>query len=202
MKALITGVTGFAGSHLAELLIAENKWEVVGIHATDTHLRNIEGVKDKITLEKVDLLDAEETNRVISEAKPDVLFHLAASAFVGDSFKKPAEFISNNSAAQINVLEAVKENNFLETKVIIISSAHTYGLVRESDLPINEQVPFRPDSPYSVSKITQDYLGLSYYLAYKMPVIRLRPFNHLGPRLSPSISISRFAKQIAEIEKA
>ncbi len=201
MKALITGVTGFAGSYLAELLVAENKGEVIGLHATDRHLKNVEAIKDKIRLEKINLLDASETNRIISEIKPDVVFHLAASTFVGDSFKKPAEFIANNSAAQINVLESVKENNLLGTKIVIVSSAHVYGLVKEKDLPIDEDTPFHPDSPYSVSKITQDYLGSSYYAAYNLQTVMLRPFNHIGPRLSSNISVSRFAKQIAEIEK-
>lgn len=201
MKTLITGVTGFAGSHLAELLITENKTEVIGIHASDRHLQNVEGIKDKILLQKVNLLDAEETNRVIADTKPDVIYHLAASSFAGDSFNKPAEFITNNSSSQINVLEAVKKNNLTNTKIIVISSAHIYGLVTENDLPIDEDTPFRPDNPYSVSKITQDYLAQCYYTAYDMPIVRLRPFNHIGSRLSPNISIARFAKLIAEIEK-
>ncbi len=201
MKALITGVTGFAGSYLAELLVSEDRGEVIGLHATDRHLQNVEAIKNRIRLEKINLLDASETSRIISEVKPDLIFHLAASAFVGDSFKKPAEFIANNSAAQINVLESVKENNLFDTKIVIVSSAHVYGLVKEKDLPIDEDTPFHPDSPYSVSKITQDYLGSSYYAAYNLKTIMLRPFNHIGPRLSPNISLSRFAKQIAEIEK-
>jgi GDP-4-dehydro-6-deoxy-D-mannose reductase len=200
-RALITGITGFAGSHLAELLIEQNKWEVFGIHASDRHLKNIESIKDKVTLQRVNLLDASEINRIISEIRPDVIFHLAASTFVGDSFDKPAEFISNNSTAQINVLEAVRNSKLIDTKIIVVSSAHAYGLVDSKNLPINESVPFTPDNPYAVSKITQDYLGLCYFLSYNLPIIRLRPFNHIGSRLPASISISRFAKQIAEIEK-
>ena len=200
-KALITGITGFAGSHLAELLVHDKDWQVFGIHATDRHLDNLSSIKDKIHLSRVNLLDAQETNRVISEVKPDIIFHLAAAANAGDSFKKAAEFITNNSTSQINIFEAVKENNLSLTKLIVISSAHIYGLIQPSDLPINEEVHFNPDNPYSVSKITQDYLGLCYYSAYQLPIVRLRPFNHIGPRLSPDLSISRFAKKVAEIEK-
>ena len=200
-KALITGITGFAGSHLAELLVEQGAWEVFGIHASDRHLQNIETIKDRVTLQKVNLLDAPEINRVIAEVEPEVIFHLAASTFVGDSFDKPAEFISNNSTAQINMLEAVRNNNLINTKIIVVSSAHAYGLVDPKNLPINEDVPFTPDNPYAVSKITQDYLGLCYFLSYNLPIVRLRPFNHIGSRLPASISISRFAKQIAEIEK-
>jgi GDP-4-dehydro-6-deoxy-D-mannose reductase len=200
-KVLITGVTGFAGSHLAEILVQDNKWDVVGIHASDRNLANLKDIKDAIHLEKVNLLDAEHTSRVISEIKPEIIFHLAAAATVKDSFEKAAEFINNNSASQINIFEAVRKNDLLDTKIIVVSSANIYGIVSSSDIPINEDVAFNPDNPYSVSKITQDYLGLCYYLSYKLPIIRLRPFNHVGSRMSVELSVSRFAKQIAEIEK-
>src|SRR5258706_2756461 len=200
-KALITGITGFAGSHLAELLVREKTWEVIGIHATDRNLENIASIKQDIHLHQVNLMDSDATNRVIAETKPEVILHLAASANVGDSFKKASEFITNNSTSQINLFEAVKENKLMETKIIVISSAHIYGPVKPEDIPINEDVPFNPDNPYSVSKITQDYLGLCYYLAYNLPIIRLRPFNHIGSRLSADTSLSRFAKKIVEIEK-
>lgn len=199
-KILITGITGFAGSHLAELLVTKDL-EVTGTHISDRHLNNIETVKDKVKLYKVDLVNAEDTFNIVGEVKPDIIFHLAASTSVSDSFKKPAEVITNNAASQVNILEAVKIHNLLSTRIVITSSAHVYGQVSADRIPIDESTPFRPDSPYSVSKITQDYLGLSYFLGYKIPIIRLRPFNHIGPRLSPEISISRFAKMIAVIEK-
>lgn len=200
-KALVTGITGFAGSHLAELLVHEKQWDIVGIHASDRHLDNVASIKDDIRLEKVNLLDAEQTTRVVSEIKPDVIFHLAASASVGNSFERAAEYINNNSTSQINIFEAVKASNLLDTKIVVISSANIYGKVLPEYIPMNENTPFNPDNPYSVSKITQDYLGLCYFFAYKLPIIRLRPFNHIGSRLSPEISLARFAKQIAEIEK-
>jgi len=200
-KVLITGITGFAGSHLAELLVSEKEYAVVGIHSSDRHLDNLSAIKQQIHLEKVNLLDQEQTSRVVGNVKPDIVFHLAASTFVGDSFKKPAEFITNNVTSQISVLEALREHNLSETKIVIISSAHVYGDVSERDIPIDESTPFRPDNPYSVSKITQDYLGLSYMLSYNQHIVRLRPFNHIGSRLSENISVSRWAKAIAEIEK-
>lgn len=199
-KVLITGITGFAGSHLAEYLISKNEYVISGIHSSDRNLDNIKRIKDKIELLKIDLNDSQKTTEVIQKQKPDIIFHLAASADVGRSFENPSEFLVNNTTSQLNILEAIKKTQ-LKAKIVIISSAHIYGLVASSSLPINESVPFNPDNPYAVSKITQDYLGLCYYLAYKLPIIRLRPFNHIGPRLSPSISISRFAKLIAEIEK-
>lgn len=200
-KVLITGVTGFAGSHLAEILVQDKQWEIIGIHATDRNLANLDAIRDAIRLEKVNLLDAEHTYRVVKETKPDIIFHLAAAATVKDSFTNAAEFITNNSASQINIFEAVKKSDLLDTKIIVISSANIYGIVAPTNIPIDETVPFNPDNPYSVSKITQDYLGLCYYLSYKLPIVRLRPFNHVGPRMSADLSVSRFAKQIAEIEK-
>jgi GDP-4-dehydro-6-deoxy-D-mannose reductase len=200
-KVLITGVTGFAGSHLAETLVQENKWDVIGIHASDKNLANINDIRDAIHLEKVNLLDAEHTSHIVKETRPEIIFHLAAAATVKDSFENAADFINNNSASQINIFEAVRKNELLDTKIVVVSSANIYGIVSSSDIPINESVAFNPDNPYSVSKITQDYLGLCYYLAYKLPIIRLRPFNHVGSRMSSELSVSHFAKQIAEIEK-
>lgn len=200
-KAIITGITGFAGSHLAELLVHEKQYEVVGIHASDRHLENISSVEHDIRLKKVNLMDGKQIYEVIRDIKPEVIFHLAASASVGNSFERAADYIINNSTSQINLFEAVKVNNLLDTKIIVISSANIYGKVSSEDLPMDENTPFNPDNPYAVSKITQDYLGLCYFSAYKLPIIRLRPFNHVGPRLSPEISLARFAKQIAEIEK-
>lgn len=200
-KVLITGATGFAGSHLAELLVQDNQFEVAGTHISDKHLNNIEQIRDKIELHKVDLQNAIETKKIIAQVKPDVIFHLAASTSVFESFDKPIEVITNNISAQINVLEAVKEQKLLGTKILITSSAHVYGYVSPDDLPITEQTQFRPDNPYSVSKITQDYLGYSYFMAYSQHIIRLRPFNHIGPRQSPDLSISRWSKVIADLEK-
>lgn len=120
---------------------------------------------------------------------------------MGDSFDKAAEYITNNATSQINAFDAVKENNFFDTKIIVISSANVYGKVAPEYIPMDENTPLNPDNPYAVSKITQDYLGLCYFSAFNLPIIRLRAFNHIGPRLSPDMSLSRFAKVIAEIEK-
>lgn len=199
-KALITGISGFAGSHLAELLVHDRQWNVSGIHATDRHLDNLSSIKDSLQLEKVNLLDAADTNRVIEQIKPDIIFHLAALASVGKSFTNPLEVMNHNIASEFNILEAVK-TAALPTKIVIVSSAQVYGFIAPEDLPVRESVSFKPDNPYAVSKITQEYLALQYYFSYKMPIILLRPFNHVGPRLSTEISLSRFAKLIAEIEK-
>lgn len=200
-KILITGITGFAGSHLADSLLKADKYEISGTHLSDRNLNNINHIKESVTLFQVDLLNLEKVKEVFSIVRPDIIFHLAASTSVADSFKNPSAVLTNNITSQVNILEAAIATKLQLQKILIISSSHVYGNVGLHTLPIDEKVDFRPDNPYSVSKIAQDYLGLSYYLAYKLPIVRLRPFNHIGPRLSPKISISYFAKSIALIEK-
>ncbi len=199
-KILITGITGFAGSHLAELLVQQPNSEILGTHVSDRNLDNLAEIKDKVRLEKVNLLEADKIASIIGSFQPDIIYHLAASTQPAESFRKPAEFLTNNIASEVNVLEAVKTHK-LNTKIILISSAHVYGWVLPENIPMTESTPFRPDNPYSVSKIAQDYLGFSYYMAYKQHIVVLRPGNHIGPRQSPEISISRWAKEIVEIEK-
>ena len=200
MKAFITGITGFAGSFLAENLVSKGAYEVSGTYLSESSLANLDSVKDKVKLHKVDLQDFEEVKKIIFEEKPDVIFHLAALASAAQSFKNPSEFINNNISAQINLLEAVRQAG-IKPKILIVSSAEVYGDVSTSDLPINEGVPIRPVNPYAVSKVAQDFMGLQYFLSYNIPVIRVRPFNHIGPRQSPAFVVARFAKAIAEIEK-
>jgi len=200
MKAFITGITGFAGSFLAENLVSKGAYEVSGTYLSESSLANLDSVKDKVKLHKVDLQDFEEVKKIIFEEKPDVIFHLVALASAAQSFKNPSEFINNNISAQINLLEAVRQAG-IKPKILIVSSAEVYGDVSTSDLPINEGVPIRPVNPYAVSKVAQDFMGLQYFLSYNIPVIRVRPFNHIGPRQSPAFVVARFAKAIAEIEK-
>lgn len=198
-KTLITGITGFAGSHLAEYLLSQKTYEISGVHATDRNLQNINEIKDKLTLIKADLNDPQKTLEIVEQTKPEIVFHLAASAEVGKSFEDPLKFLTNNSTSQLNILEAIKQIN-REIKIVIVSSAQVYGFVSKEDIPIDENTGFKPDSPYAVSKITQEYLALQYFYTYKLKTIILRPFNHMGPRLSTGLSMSRFAKNIVEIE--
>ncbi len=200
-KILITGITGFAGSHLAEFMVSEDKYTIWGTHISDRNLQNLEKIREKIELLKLDLVDASKVAEIIESVKPDIIFHLAAFASVGQSFQKPLDVFINNTAAELNVLEGAKKAKLSGCKILVTSSAQVYGFVSEKDLPITEQAPFKPNNPYSVSKITQDYLALQYFLEYKLSIVRLRPFNHLGPRLSAEFSIARFAKDIARIEK-
>lgn len=201
MKVLITGLTGFAGSYLAEYLVAKKKYEVCGTYLFDDSLANIVTIKDKINLIKIDLSKEENVFKLIKDTSPSLIFHLAALASPSNSFNNPTETLTNNISLQVNILEAVRKNNLLDTKILVVSSADIYGRVVKEDLPIDEQTPLMPTSPYSVSKIAQDFLGLSYFLSYKLKIVRVRPFNHIGPKQAPHFVVSSFAKQIAEIEK-
>lgn len=200
-KILITGASGFAGSHLVEYLIDNNKKNIFGTYYSDKGIENLEKSKDKINLVKVDLTDENQTNDLIGKIKPDEIYHLAAFASAAGSFASPKKTVINNISSQINLFESVKNNNLNDTKILIISSAEVYGDVDPNDLPIDENTKFNPTNPYAVSKLTQDFLGRQYFMADKLKVVIARPFNHIGKRQSPDFVVSAFAKKIAEIEK-
>lgn len=200
-KAFITGITGFAGSFLAEHLVNNKDYSVSGTYLKDESLINVSPVKDHLDLFKVDLINEESVYAILEKIKPDLIFHLAAISSPANSFKNPTFTINNNISAEINILEAVQRLGFKNTRVLIVSSADVYGTVSEDNLPIDEETPFMPNNTYAVSKIAQDFLGLQYFLSYGISVVRVRPFNHIGPRQVPLFVVPSFAKRIAEIEK-
>ncbi len=197
-KAYITGISGFAGSFLAELLLQKG-YQVGGTYISE-NVKNLDHIKHDLQLDRVNLLELSEIEKSVQNFSPDVVFHLAALTSPAESFKEPSKVFTNNIAAQINLFEAIRKSN-VSPRVLITSSAEVYGLISERDLPISEKTELRPGSPYAVSKIAQDYLGLQYYLSYGMDIIRIRPFNHIGPRQTEQFVVASFAKQIAEIEK-
>lgn len=202
IKILITGATGFVGSHLAEYLVDKyNDNEFYGTYLSDKSLKNLETIKNHINLTKIDLSNEKEVFELIEKIKPDIIYHLAAIASVADSFSSPKEQVINNISSQINVLEAMRKSNLEQSKLLVVSSAEVYGDISKDNLPIGEDTPFRPTNPYAVSKLTQDFLGLQYFLSYNLKTIRVRPFNHIGPRQSPGFVVAAFAKKIVEIEK-
>ncbi|HRN95988.1 MAG TPA: GDP-mannose 4,6-dehydratase [Candidatus Levybacteria bacterium] len=201
-KILITGVTGFAGSFLAEHLLSlhNEEQEIHGTYLSDSSLENVNSIKDQLSLVKIDLTDSASVDSLIESVKPHEVYHLAALPSPADSYEDPSKYIHNNVDVQLHLLEAIKKYSS-DTRIVIISSGEIYGQVDPDQLPLDENTPFRPTSPYSVSKATQDLLALQYYISYKLPIIRVRPFNHIGPRQSPAFVVASFAKQIAEIEK-
>ena len=198
-KILITGATGFAGSHLVDLLLKSND-QIFGTFYSETSLSNLEN-KEKIKLLKTDLTKKDQVKLLIEKVKPDYLYHLAALTAPMSSFEDPSETFINNVISELNILEELRRNNLKKTKVLIASSAEVYGNVSKENLPISENVPLNPTNPYAVSKIAQDFLGRQYFLSYGLSIIRVRPFNHIGPKQSPNFVVSSFAKKIVDIEK-
>ncbi|MBC7242762.1 MAG: GDP-mannose 4,6-dehydratase [Anaerolineae bacterium] len=197
MKALITGITGFVGSHLAEYLLEVPAWEVAGTfyHQPD----HIEHLRSRVCLFRADLSRPEEAQAVLEEYRPDCIFHLAAQSLTARSHQDPWQTLETNIRMQLNVLEGVRRLN-LPARLLVVGSGEEYGLVQPEELPIREEQPFRPLNPYAVSKITQDMLGLQYHLSYGLDVVRVRPFNHIGPRQRLGFVAPDFAHQIAEAE--
>ena len=200
MRVLITGITGFAGSHLAEFLCRKKGIEIYGIERWRSRPENIEHIKDKINLHECDIRDASSVRKVIMEIKPHRIFHLAAQSFVPASWTAPAETLTTNIIGQLNVFEAVRQTG-INPMIQIAGSSEEYGIVKKNELPIKETNPLRPISPYAVSKVGQDLLGYQYYMSYKLHIVRTRGFNHSGPRRGDVFVESSFAKQIALIEK-
>ena len=201
MKVLVTGITGFAGSHLVDYILAEKKGvEVTGIQRWRSRTENVEHFLDKVRMVECDLRDASSVRDVLDEVRPDWIFHLAAQSFVPTSWTAPTESLITNIIGQLNIFEAVKKLRILP-RIQLACSSEEYGLVLENELPIRETNPLRPLSPYAVSKVGQDMLGYQYFMSFKLPVIRTRGFNHEGPRRGPVFVCSDFAKQIADIEK-
>jgi GDP-4-dehydro-6-deoxy-D-mannose reductase len=145
------------------------------------------------------LLDLQALKGLFAATRPDYVFHLAAQAFVPASWADPWSTLENNMRGQLNVLLAAIALG-TEPRVLVVGSADEYGIVGAGELPIKETNPLRPNSPYAVSKVAQDMLGYQYYASHKLPVVRVRPFNHIGPGQSPAFVASDFAKQIAEAE--
>lgn len=201
MRVLITGITGFAGSHLAEYILREHPHvEVWGLVRWRSPLNNIIHIKDKLHLVEGDLKDYVSLREALKLSKPDRIFHLAAQSFVPTSWKLPAETFSINAIGEINLFEAIRELK-IDPLIHIAGSSEEYGLVYENEVPIKETNPLRPLSPYAVSKVAQDLLAFQYFQSYKLKTIRTRAFNHSGPRRGHVFVTSNFAMQIAMIEK-
>ncbi len=200
MRVLITGVSGFAGSFLADVLLAQKQTqpdlEVWGVSQSSETPRSTDA---QINLARGDLTDPRFTTNLISKISPDHIYHLAAQAFVPISWQDPWATLENNIRAQANLLHAAAQN-YSRARILIVASQEEYGRVTPADLPLNENTPLRPDSPYGVSKIAQDYLGLQYFISHQMHIVRVRPFNHIGPRQNDRFVAANFAKQVAEME--
>jgi GDP-4-dehydro-6-deoxy-D-mannose reductase len=201
-RVLITGVSGFVGSHLLDLLASKKAiYELYGIVRERSPLENIRHNLDSIKLINCDLINQSTVLNVVKEIEPDHIYHLAGESSVKLSWGGALSMVNNNIIASLNILEALRTENHKETRIILACTSEEYGLVSEDDIPIKEETPLKPVSPYAVSKAAMDMFGFQYYVSYHIKVIRIRAFNHTGPRRPATYALSNFAKQIAEIEK-
>ena len=199
MISLITGVTGFAGRHLATELI--KRGDIV--HGTFRSRSNVSGLRSQgVRLVECDLTDAHSTDSkafrdVLEDV--DVIYHLAADTFVPASFTAPCETFNTNVQGTLNLLEAVRKHS-VGTRIVNAGSSEQYGLVQDTELPITEESPFRPLSPYAASKIAQEYACAQYWRSYGIRVVLARSFNYFGPGGNDRTVVPSFCRQIAEVE--
>lgn len=200
MRVLITGITGFAGSHLADYLLADHPdVKIFGTCRWRSPMINIAHLTDRVELIEADLQDYSSVHRAVEIARPDAIFHLAAQSFVPTSWNAPAATLDTNVVGQINLFEAVRALA-IDPTIQIACSSEEYGLVYPEETPIKETNPLRPLSTYAVSKVAQDYLGYQYFQSYGIKAIRTRGFNHTGPRRGQVFVTSNFARQLARIK--
>jgi GDP-4-dehydro-6-deoxy-D-mannose reductase len=200
MRVLITGATGFVGGHLIEhLLAAREGAELFGLRRWSSTADDAPGRAGGVRMIDGDLLDAPSLLRAVAAASPEVVFHLAASSSVAGSWDTPVEIVQSNVLGTLHLLEALRQLGSAAT-LVVACSAESYGRVAEADLPLREEAPFRPVSPYAVSKAAVDMLAYQYHVTFGLRTVRLRLFNHCGPRQSDRFVVAALARQVAEIE--
>ncbi|UBF26005.1 GDP-mannose 4,6-dehydratase [Kovacikia minuta CCNUW1] len=201
-RVLITGISGSGGSYLAEYIVNHQPGvEVHGLarwHSTTT-TDNLRAIRDRITVHECDLMDFGSVFAALQAVQPDAIFHLAAHANVRASFTTPNAVLSNNILGTSNLFEAIRLAK-LDPLIQLCSTSEVYGQVDPKYVPITEETPLRPASPYAVSKVAQDMLGLTYFLSYQLRIIRTRMFTYLNPRRTDLFATS-FARQVAWIER-
>jgi len=195
VRILVTGAGGFVGKYLTAYL--RSQLPDVDLHGTV--YQAIDKVSDPDwTAHELDLRDPAAVDALIADVRPDHIYHLAGQAFVPRSFEDPWETLEINIRSQLNLITACIARD-LRPRMLITASAEVYST--SAGMPITEATPLEPSSPYSVSKVTQDLLGLQYFLSHQFPILRVRAFNHIGPGQSDRFVAPAFAIQIAQIEQ-
>jgi len=195
-RCLVTGCEGFVGSHLADLLVGKGH-KTFGTVYADTN--NIDHLRDRITILRCDMNEAENVHEAVKKSEPEYIFHLAAQSFVMTSWEDPHITLRTNILGTLNLLESVRKMK-LDPLIEIVGSSSVYGPRSETELPLKEETDFRPTSFYAVSKVGEEMLGYLYAKVYGMRAIRVRPFNMTGPRKIGD-ACSDFTKGLVEIER-
>lgn len=204
-RALITGITGMVGSHLADFLLENTDWEIYGMCRWRSPLDNISQLltqinnKKRVHLVYGDLRDSLSMQDVVKKSMPDYVFHLAAQSYPKTSFDAPLDTLDTNIEGTTRLLEALKVNKS-DAIIHVCASSEVFGRVPKEKLPIDEECTFHPASPYAISKVGTDLVGRYYAEAFDMTVMTTRMFTHTGPRRGDVFAESTFAKQIAMIE--
>lgn len=195
MRVFITGATGFAGSHLVDLLLDEDHHVLALVHEATSH----QGLPQHERIQPVtgDLLDPDALAAAVKQARPDIIFHLAGQAYPARSWLEPAQTIAVNTGGTANLLRAAAE--YGRPRVVVVTSAEIYGPISSDDLPLTEQTQPHPRHPYGVSKLAAGELARAYWERYELPVVEARPFNHIGPRQAAGFVVPDFASQLAAI---
>lgn len=206
MKALITGITGMVGSHLADFLLENTSWVIYGMCRWRSPLDNVNHLLprvnkgDRVYFLYGDLRDYISIQNVVKEAKPDYVFHLAAQSYPQTSFTSPLDTFDTNIQGTERLLEALRSCTGINPVIHVCASSEVYGRVPKDKLPINEECTFHPASPYAISKVGTDLVGRFHAEAYGQKIMTTRMFTHTGARRGDVFAESTFAKQIAMIE--
>lgn len=200
MRALVTGISGFVGGHLTDHLVEMGDL-VVGLSSTGRWPMALAHLDRLARIEACNLADVDEDDlaALIVCKQPEAVYHLAAQANPQASVADPRGTWALNLGGTLNLLEAVKRSG-LAPRVLLVGSGVSYGSPAPEHLPVTEACPLRPNNPYAASKAAADLLGIQHHLGHQTHVVIARPFNHAGPRQSPTYVLGGFACQVAEIE--
>ncbi len=207
IRALITGITGMVGSHLSDFLLEKTDWDIYGMCRWRSPLDNVQHLlerankKDRLYFIDGDLNDYVSLQNVVAISRPDYVFHLAAQSYPTTSFTSPIQTLDTNILGTARLLEVLRWAKDVDPAIHVCASSEVFGRVSRENLPIHEEIPFHPASPYAISKVGTDLLGRFYAEAYGQKIMTTRMFTHTGPRRGDVFAESTFAKQIAMIEE-
>jgi GDP-4-dehydro-6-deoxy-D-mannose reductase len=200
MRILVTGVTGFAGGFLAEALLETVGVRLIGVGRENHWPAPTQNLAGRLELRGLDLCDGSQVESLLRQFQPDRIFHLAGYAHVGRSFQEPQAAWAGNLQATLSLYDAVHRWGG-KPRILFVSSGQVYGEPDSADQAFDERSPLQPLSPYGASKAAADLASYQYFRSPGLSIVRVRPFNHIGPRQSPDFAVAHFARQIADIER-